>query len=335
MGVSLERQRVHLDDKVIIRRATTSHRKLLDESPFAGHLLTLPYSGEIDQALWAASVTSPFEGELVTRDVAGDHATVRINTPEGLGLQVCTILRLINDAWCSAPVLVVADRKSTWYESNAMAFPEYAWASRPHSHEAAPLTIVAGDPPVLRLLWHLTSEALTAGNPGLRQAIMAFNRSWSYRPIDAAECIAELVRGLEALFVYESVEVSYRLGLRCACLLSNDPRVRTSMRAQLKAGYDVRSKVVHGSSIPRSVKIEGKSVDLRDFAPSIRSTLRLAIGSFLLLLPALKEDEFKKKLLDDHILSGSVSDISKVLTAQRSIRLLRRLGNVPAMSHRH
>jgi hypothetical protein len=248
------------------------------------------------------------------------------NTPEQLGLQVCTTLRLLSDAWCSAPLLLVVDGSSVVFESSGAAHPEQAWNLRPHS--AADVTaglISVTDTPILRLLWALVGRAWREDNPGLEQALTAFDRSWSYRPIDAAECTAELVRGLEALFVYETEEVSYRLGLRCACLLSDDLPARTSIRAELKAAYDVRSRVVHGSPIPNTVKIQGQRLELDEFVPRLRQTARMAICSFLLLLSRFREGTIKRELLDEHVLAGRGSRVWKVLASPLARRLLGRV----------
>jgi hypothetical protein len=68
---------------------------------------------------------------------------------------------------------------------------------------------------------------------------------------DLGDRIASYVTCFEALFCTDSSEIAHKLGERLAFFLGETPTRRLEIFRQMKAAYNIRSKVVHGDKIGR------------------------------------------------------------------------------------
>ena len=124
-------------------------------------------------------------------------------------------------------------------------------------------------------------------------------------PIDR---LIDAVVGLEAIYLSETQEISYRLALRVAAHLETNPLKRSDLFQKMKAIYSARSKVLHGAlahlekdkSIGRGRFFEDVEA-LCDFA---RDTLRLAICRVLLDCKSPIGMEAYRGLIDLAVISG-------------------------------
>lgn len=58
--------------------------------------------------------------------------------------------------------------------------------------------------------------------------------------------IAFLMTSLESIFMEDPLELGHKLSVRAACFLSNDYPVRDKIFTEMKKGYEIRSKTIHG-----------------------------------------------------------------------------------------
>ena len=258
LGVAMEPRRIVLDADVLLTSARARDRRAFAEwhpdgmgpSPDwldAWHAVCLRRCGTRPGTVTAiGSDGNPFPLDIL----------VPAQEDWDLGPDIATVLRLLKPGkmWCITDAYVIQAQQPLG--SNWQAYPQFGSRG---SYEHGDYTLTSNDIPQLKRLWTLYRERRHRDSQALSQALDRFNRSYSLRPIDVAERVAELVMGLEALFLYEAEELSYRLGLRCACLLSPDPLERAQICSELRSGYLVRSRFVHGTAAPEKVKVlEGR-----------------------------------------------------------------------------
>ena len=96
---------------------------------------------------------------------------------------------------------------------------------------------------------------------------------------------------LESLFADDAqTEVTYRASLRIAAFIGDTGDERVTLRAQLKKSYDLRCKIVHGSSKLRAS-------DLKEQTQFTKAVLRRSVQRIL-----DKPDRFSAARLDDELL---------------------------------
>ncbi len=132
--------------------------------------------------------------------------------------------------------------------------------------------------------------------------------------------IANVVMGLEALFLNENLELGYRLKMRIAkffALLGYDPY---KIKEIIKDAYYIRSVFAHGGTLSYKdkKKYESKYGSLKDFLIKILDHLRIAL--VLTVLMNKQKEEFVDLLDDsfidsskDVILKNQISDWKKIL----------------------
>jgi hypothetical protein len=136
----------------------------------------------------------------------------------------------------------------------------------------------------------------------LRVAVLRLDFSYdsalAYSPID-------LMTALEALYLDNETELTYKLAIRASYLLGDKPERRNDIFSTLKAAYHVRSKLVHGRKIPPNVPI-APSVALSslELTQRTRAILRESILAFLNLLKFTTHKELVETLLDKNVLAG-------------------------------
>jgi len=320
LGVRFRGRALLVEPGVRVVRATTADRGCLANCTFLPPALGPPVPDVRPAKLWWCSLKARLLPPETSRERPGEFF---LRVTWALPRQICTALRLTKPGWCSPAFAFVTQAGAVVFESSSQGSPEFAWQRRPWFTGQLDYELTSADAPLLRGMWDLSRAVLDRDDlPSLRQGISSFNRAYDHRPIDVAHRIAELVAGLEALFVYESEEVGYRLGLRCACLLESRPTERARIRDEIRAAYLVRSRVVHGQAPPRTVKVVGTRVSLEELAPVVEERLRVAIRLFLHLVRSIDEKTLKQRLLDQHILAGSESPLADALTAAAAEGLL-------------
>jgi len=136
----------------------------------------------------------------------------------------------------------------------------------------------------------------------LKVAVLRFDFSYdsalAYSPID-------LMTALEALYLDNEPELTYKLAIRASYLLGDKPERRNDIFSTLKAAYYVRSKLVHGGKVPPNVSIApGVAISSLELTQRIRAILRESILAFLNLLKSTTHKELVKTLLDKNVLAG-------------------------------
>jgi hypothetical protein len=307
----MEAHRIALQTNILLTRARATDRRLIDDLYPGAEEAMITWVGE-----WEAACVERFRVREERIVAAPDGGPTRyLSVPRGedarLGFDVPTVLRLLKPGkmWCITSGCAAAGA-GAWAQ-NWEAYPQFASRGL---YEQGGYRLGKRDIPQLKRLWTLYRGGSHRDSHALSQAVDRLNRSYSLRPIDAAERVAELVVGLEALFLYEAEEVSYRLGLRCACLLSPDPLERARVCSELRSGYLVRSRFVHGAAAPERVKLLEGPVTLEQLAARLEHRLRTAIRLFLLLLETVDEKTLKRHLLDENILAGRRSTLAQALS---------------------
>jgi hypothetical protein len=139
-------------------------------------------------------------------------------------------------------------------------------------------------------------------NVRIDEAIMRFYNSCEmgrmYVPID-------IFVGLEALYLRDDKELSYKLALRAAFLLGETYEKRSHIFNTIKKAYTIRSGSVHGNDIEFTIKTREKFNEYINTIYDSREILRESIIRFLDLLEINSHDKYVKNILDDNILRSS------------------------------
>lgn len=150
--------------------------------------------------------------------------------------------------------------------------------------------------------------------PKLALAESRFNQSFGEKARE--DEIVDIFVCLEALLLYESDELTLRLGTRLANLLGAGPEDRKKLFAEVKDFYGVRSKIVHGGTFkPKDRQLVQDAARLRELARRVLlccMSLGLAVG--------LGPDFFK--LLDEM----SLDDNLRAKVQKKAFRLLHMRG---------
>jgi hypothetical protein len=85
--------------------------------------------------------------------------------------------------------------------------------------------------------------------------------------------------GLEALLIKDDRELGYKLRLRTANLLGLNRDDRQKIFSEIRVGYDLRSKIVHGNDPGKSVSLSTRpqSVSIHEFAEELERYLARAL----------------------------------------------------------
>jgi hypothetical protein len=100
--------------------------------------------------------------------------------------------------------------------------------------------------------------------------------SYGLERIDPEDKVIDFMIGLEALYLPDgSTELKYRWSLRIAWMLEDDTEARKYKYAELKALYDMRSSVVHGSPPGRKNPITDEKI------AKLEDMLRISLRMYL------------------------------------------------------
>lgn len=101
-------------------------------------------------------------------------------------------------------------------------------------------------------LWNRYNNYDFNKNKPVEIAITRFNYAAEKEPW--GEKLVDYIIALEALFLRDNKELTYKLALRTAIFLSDDSKERNIIREDIKNAYNLRSKIVHGDFIESGEK---------------------------------------------------------------------------------
>lgn len=110
----------------------------------------------------------------------------------------------------------------------------------------------------------LVAKLSRVSDNGLSLALRRFNTAYARK--DPADTLIDLWVAFEALVLTDgNAELQYRAALRIARFVGDDHEARKTAFRQAKESYKVRSKVVHGESVPEA-SLENTITQTRDLA---------------------------------------------------------------------
>ena len=128
-----------------------------------------------------------------------------------------------------------------------------------------------------RELWKRHSMVFDTTDRRLSLAIKRFNGYYDREtPEDG---IIDTFIGFEALLTENSQEITHKLSLRAANLIGETVEERESIFRDMKAGYRLRSLIVHGSDIKKQIELPSREgpINLKDFGEAMNRYLARAI----------------------------------------------------------
>ncbi len=144
---------------------------------------------------------------------------------------------------------------------------------------------------------NINSKNLLWLNSAINRFYFSFQQGLLNSPID-------ITIGLEALYLANDTELSYKLAMRAAYLLGNTSEEINDIYSLITSAYKVRSKLVHGMNIKDEIKLKsGDSISITDLMQNTRNILRESILKFLDLSKRFTHEQLTSSLLDDNILS--------------------------------
>lgn len=239
---------------------------------------------------------------------------VRLGRPGGIeawkrSQLVLTGLRLLGPGEYDFLIWIRARQEGRTYQALDMAWPPNPL---PDLERTRRVVLSGQQGLALRRLYESLISMGTASRPLISRAISWFDRSYEDR-LQTERILAHMV-GLEALYLEEHDELAYRLALRCAFLIEPDPDRRAAIFQVVKAGYNkIRSVHIHGGQPKDEVGTGMGTFGIQDLAVLTEELLRRSINTYLKIARSIPQDAKIRKLLDDHILRGSDSQLSRYL----------------------
>ncbi|MCG9129879.1 hypothetical protein JT359_20000, partial [Candidatus Poribacteria bacterium] len=93
--------------------------------------------------------------------------------------------------------------------------------------------------------------------------------------------IIDLAIALEALYLPDMGESTFKLGVRAAWYLGENKEDRKKLLAEFKELYKCRSAVVHGGELKKNVTIEGETISISDFTAQSQNRCRESIEKII------------------------------------------------------
>ncbi len=120
-------------------------------------------------------------------------------------------------------------------------------------------------PQMFDALRYLEQHGYAHGPGNLDLALRSFMSSYDRWPSPADSQLIDLITALESVLGTET-EITFRLAFRVAGLLANDDAERRTIFHDVKAFYDTRCKLVHGSALkPKHQMILQNVARLKDY----------------------------------------------------------------------
>ena len=149
-------------------------------------------------------------------------------------------------------------------------------------------------------------EILTKLNSKSRGKLQIAINRWikSKTSQSAQDKIIDLAIALEALYLPDAGESTFKLGVRAAWYLGKNREDRKKLLAEFKELYKCRSTVAHGGDLKKkkNIVIKGESVSISDFIVRVQDLCRDSIEK--IMKQCLKEGEFPKNDYWDNLILG-------------------------------
>jgi hypothetical protein len=132
-------------------------------------------------------------------------------------------------------------------------------------------------------LWNKYNSYDFNKNRSVDIAIRRFNYAYEKKMVE--DKLIDYIITLEALFLKEEEnnELNYRIALRTALFIGSKKQEINQIRENIKKAYDIRSKIVHGSSKIKHEKLQELTYKMEEYD-------RLSIRKFLFLNKGTKEE---------------------------------------------
>jgi hypothetical protein len=146
----------------------------------------------------------------------------------------------------------------------------------------------------------MVADLSKRGDSRLELALSRFNLSLERHQL--YDRLIDAIVALEAIFLDQSAELSFRLSLRAAACISTGKANRIRTYQLLRAAYDLRSQVLHGRTPPTDIEVAGARLTPEELQDELRDILRRS------LLKAMKQPSRNPEKwfaeIDSEILAG-------------------------------
>jgi hypothetical protein len=132
----------------------------------------------------------------------------------------------------------------------------------------------------------------------LNRSIERFSRSLENQ--NKLDRIVDFITCLESLYSSKELQLSFRFAMRVAIVFGQTPHEKLMLQQFILKIYDLRSKIVHGDTIP-IISIDGKNIDLDSILNYLEMTSRVSIKIFLELLDHFDDKTQIHKFIDDSL----------------------------------
>jgi hypothetical protein len=267
---------VELGDRLVIKKISDKYLTELRTRAESGLSLSLSFHENI-KLQYSAEMTHYLKKEE-PHNIEEPIRTIR---------KLVSALRIFKEGVCNCPF--IESRPLTWelmggiLGSHIYQYPIAFWRKKYRLQRDDISKFVA--------FWKRFNKFEFDKHKFLGIAINRFNYAYG-RELDEDKLIDYMI-ALEALFLREGEknELKYRLSMRTALFLEDDPMKRKAIRNNVQNAYDLRSRIVHGSS-----KIEYS--EIRKSVDTIEDYLRKTIIKFLDALEKEKYETIIQKIDD-------------------------------------
>jgi hypothetical protein len=146
----------------------------------------------------------------------------------------------------------------------------------------------------------LVSDVITS--PDLRLAVALGRFNLCIERLELPDRLVDAIVGLEALFLDEGAELSFRLSLRAAASISTDKSQRIAAYGFLRAAYALRSSILHGKIPNADINVAGQTVTPEELLTELTDILRRSL--LQAMLPANRNSKKWLAHIDAEILAG-------------------------------
>lgn len=234
--------------------------------------------------------------------------------------QVVIGLRLYGGGGFTVPCLVVT-RADRWMDEQ--------WALRPFASSRSDLgglgmVLTLGDRAALRRFWNRFADSTRSLPIPLEIALRRFERATSDAPVQ--DRLIDCCVAFDALLSADDrQEMTYKVCMRGAYLLGNDPTERQDVYELLSGAYAARGAIIHGSKQPadalaRWVQKSQPSASANTFVNNVANLLGRLLRTMLLLRSIALPDGERYDFRASH--AGPALD-RNILTAGENLRAAR------------
>ena len=152
-------------------------------------------------------------------------------------------------------------------------------------------------------------------------AYRCYNKSIFTSP--SVESVANIIMGLESVYLESESELKYKLGLRVAKIFGLIGNDSIQTRNLIQIAYDIRSVYVHGSNSDKLIKklYNDYEMGLNEFIIFLLDCLRISI--IIMIHSNILSPKQKKSFLD--LIDESMIDVNKFNKLGQDIRAVREI----------